>query len=237
LIDPTRPPEDYGWQVIYHLFNMDAEEILRQAWEAVEGAGIPESLHEVAFREAVAILTMNDGRNARSQTPTKPKTSSRAGTGGRRQHGRTSRAVAGQQEVVIPDEDTFFSKLSHESGVPENDLRDILQLTRDGNVHVTQATRALGSNMAEQARTAVALVASARAFGLSETPVDGAAVREEVKKKRCFNGPNYAASTIGRLRGFNQGSTRNQIVTTSGWSDDFKAAVDQAHGRSESPDG
>jgi len=33
------------------------------------------------------------------------------------------------------------------------------------------------------------------------------------------------------MKGFNAGSTREEILATTKWIDDFKAAVDRAHGR------
>jgi hypothetical protein len=35
---------------------MEPNEILKKAWEAVQASGVPESMHEAAFREAVAII-------------------------------------------------------------------------------------------------------------------------------------------------------------------------------------
>jgi hypothetical protein len=209
---------------------MEPNDLLAKAWEAVEKSGVPESLQETAFKEAVAYLRSGEGadegdgawRDAgrRSTTRRSPKAKPTR---------TASEPAAGA--VDPPDEDSFFEDLANESGVDEQDLRDILQLTSDGRVQVTQPTKDLGKNTAEQARTVVALVASARAVGLNERPVNAETVRREVERKRCFDRPNFASKVLGKLKGFNAGSTRNEIVTNSKWLDEFTAAVNQAHGR------
>lgn len=218
---------------------MEADAILKQAWEAVEKSGVPESLREVAFREAVQML-----RGGESAAP---------GTGGLEGGTPTTRQVARSKTKAtrgsskeatqthatadpLPDEDTFFSQLADESGATEQDLRDILQLTTEGEVLVTQPTKDLGSSIAEQARTVVALVASARGVGLGERPVNADAVRKECQRKRCFDTDNFASTVVARLKGFNAGKNRSQLVLTSKWTDDFDAAVKKALGR-ESPAG
>jgi hypothetical protein len=206
---------------------MEVDEILRKAWEAVENSGVPESLQEVAFKEAVE--TLRGGSSS-------PEPSS-SGKGGRRKKTQATRTRRTRQAsgaagtpVDLPDEATFFSRVAKESGVSEQDLRDVLQLTADGKVEVTTPTRQLGESTSEQARTVVALVAGARLVGLEEKPINAVAVRKEVSRKRCLD-RNFAAWALGRMKGFNAGSDQNQIVTTSKWVDEFTAAVDHAHGR------
>jgi hypothetical protein len=128
------------------------------------------------------------------------------------------------------DGSDFFARLAHETGVSETDLRDVLSLAADGTVLVTPATAKLGATIAEQARTVIALVASARGIGLGENPVNAEQVRADCKRKRCYDSKNFA-NHMGALNGFNSGANRNQIVLTSKWLDEFKAAVAKAHGR------
>jgi hypothetical protein len=210
---------------------MEPDEILKKAWAAVQAAGLPESMQETAFREAVALLKGETG----DQDSTAAQTS-RAGAQAKKTAPKTTKrkkpdSTAGAGTTSTPDEATFFSQLSHESGVAEADLRDILSLGSNGAVHVTPATRVLGTNRAEQARTVTALVAAAHGIGLGETPISAEAVRQEVQRKHCFDTGNYAKTVIGRLRGVNYGGSRAEMVLTSRWVDDFTAAVNQAHGR------
>jgi hypothetical protein len=131
------------------------------------------------------------------------------------------------------DEDRFFADLAHESNEDETDLRDLLTLIDDGKVQVIPAARTLGSNTAEQAKTIIALVASGRGKGLGERRVDAAAVRAEVTRKGAYQQNNFASGHLGPLKGFNAGSNRSEILLTSKWIDEFKAAVAKAHGRTD----
>jgi hypothetical protein len=207
---------------------MDTSQLLQEAWKAVEESGVPESLQEVAFREAVEHLRSGEASVSGS--------GGRKGQAGDRAAGRKAPSPKKKDKPdgdggIAPDEATFFSQLSEESGVEENDLRDVLNLS-GSKVSVTPPTRKLGSNTSEQARTVIALVAGARSFGLLERPVDADAVRTELGRKGCYDPANFAAYHLGPLEGFNAGSDRTQIVTTSKWMKDFSAAVDQALGRS-----
>ena len=216
---------------------MDAQEILKQAWEAVEQSGVPKTLHEVAFREAVQIMRDGGDATAKSgQSKTAVKQTRRtASAGGRARRGnrstRTAPAASTAQAIEIPDENTFFSNLAKESGADETDLRDILTLLPDGTVQIDQPARELGGNAADQARTVIVLVAGARSKGLGENPVSAEAVRAECRRKHCYQSNNFAAKHLGPLRGFNGGSTSNEIVVNSKWVGEFAEAVDRLHGR------
>lgn len=91
-------------------------------------------------------------------------------------------------------------------------------------------TRQLGSSIAKQAQTAVALVAGARSMGLGEDPVRASAVRAELHRKRCYDQPNFAGKHLGALKGFNAGATREEIKATSKAPKDFRAAVNRVRG-------
>jgi hypothetical protein len=210
---------------------MNLEELLSRAWKAVEKSGVPESLHEVAFKEALDELRGEARGDVAEQTRTER---ARRGTGkktGAKRQSATKKASAADGAPSIPDDDEFFTRLADESGVEEQDLRDILQLTRQGEVRVTSPTRRLGDTVADQAKSVIALVAGARAHGLNERPVNARAVRTEASRKNCYQQNNFASGHLGPMRGFNAGG-RDEIVLTSRWVAEFKAAVDRAHGRS-----
>jgi hypothetical protein len=211
---------------------MEPDEILKKAWDAVKASGVPESMYDTAFREAVAILRGDEGAGGSAGAPG-AKGSPRKKPPARTQPTRkkAARPAAASASVPVPDGDTFFADLAEESGVAEKDLRDLLQLSPDGTVTVTPATRTLGGNKAEQARTVVPLVAGARRFGMNENPVSADAVRRECARKNCMDSGNFAATVIDRLAGFNYGRTNAEIVATSKWVNDFTAAVNRAHGR------
>lgn len=210
---------------------MDTDELLRKAWEAVEKAKIPASLQEVAFKEAVEHLSGNGG--------TRPPNEKARPAGRITQKGRPAKARAkarvngGPTAAALPpvDEAQFFSRLADESGLPEQDLRDVLHVAAKGEVQVAPPTRKLGDSTVEQAQTVIALVASARAHGLRERPVNANLVRAELKRKGCYDPNNFAGHHLGPMKAFNAGPTKDQILVSSKWIDEFKAALDKAQER------
>jgi hypothetical protein len=217
---------------------MEVEELLRRAKEAVEAAGIPEALQETAFKEAIAILRSPDGEQTAAAKPDAAARSDTAKRGGakrttpKRSAAKAAAPKAGAKPIDL-DEKEFFDRLAKESGVPQADLRDVLHLSAtDGQVQVIPATKDLGSNLSEQAKTVTVLVAGARSIG--ERPVDAAAVRAEVRRKNCYDAPNYSGKHLGRLKGFKAGS-RGEILLTSKWVDEFVAAANKALGRKPEP--
>jgi hypothetical protein len=212
----------------YHFSPMETSELLRRAWEAVKESGVPESLQEAAFHEAVEDLrAQNEGSPAKS-----PQKGKQDGPARKRSARARKQPKADGDEAATVDEGTFFSRLADESGVAETDLRDVLAL--DGStVHVTPATRKLGGSKSEGARSVTALVAGARAFGLGEEPINAIAVHDELKRKRLWDANNFAGKHLGALDGFNQGGNRTELVTTTKWVGEFGAAVNQALGRTE----
>ncbi len=203
---------------------MDVNDLLSRAWSAVEESGVPESLYPVAFKEAIDHLRgEDDERGSRSE--------SKRGTRSESKRGRSRKKKETETSQDAPDEDTFFADLASESGETEQDLKDVLRLTNEGKVQIIPPTKDLGDSVAEQARNAIALVAGARARGLQETPVNADAVRDELKRKHCWNGGNFAATHLGPMKGFNAGSDRKEIVLSSKWVDDFCASIAKLHGR------
>ena len=202
---------------------MDVDELIERAWSAVTNAGVSEVAQPTALKEAVDFLRAEEGSDANR------KTIRRKPSEGRKRQSSSNGSQASSE--APPDEDTFFGSLARESGVDESDLRDVLQLGADGTVMIGPPTRQLGSSIARQAQTAIALVAGARSMGLSENPVRAEAVRTELQRKRCYNQPNFAAKHLGPLKGFNAGATRAEIKATSKAPEDFRAAVEQVLGR------
>ena len=200
------------------------QRILSDAYAAVEGASLPDDLRSTAFAKAIDMFAVGvangdvalepQGKSTRREAP--PEATKR-------------REATQSDQRSTPDADTFFSEIATESGVAERDVRDVLRLT-DNKVQVTTPTKDLGRTAAEQARNVIALVASARRVGLGEDPVDAEAVRREVERKRCYQQNNFASKHLGAMKGFNAGD-RDEIVLTSKWVDEFKAAINQAHGR------
>jgi hypothetical protein len=212
---------------------MDVSELLAKAWAAVESSGVPKELQETAFREAVSCLRDGGSGSGSGRGAGGP-------TGGTTRKTPKATKAAASNTAETPgsghiDTDEFFSRIAHESGVDEAALRDTLKLV-DGAVHVLQPTRQLGSSKSEQARTVIALVAAARGIGLGEDPVNAPAVHDELKRKRCWDANNFAATHLGPLRGFNAGSKRGEIVLASKWPKEFEEAINRIHGEGRDED-
>jgi len=212
---------------------VDVDELIQKAWKAVEKAGVPATMQNDAFKEAVAFLRDGDapGRDSREKSTgshgAKPKKPAKRGGTSRT---RGFEAPKGDDGAVkdLPDRETFFRTLSSESGIEEQILTDVLQYTAQGDVHVLPPSKDLGDSKAAQARTVIALVAGARAHGLGEDPVDDSPVREEMKKKRCYDRSNFSFH-LRPLKGFNFDPSGG-LVLTSKWIDDFSAAIKTATG-------
>jgi hypothetical protein len=208
---------------------VDVDELVERAWKAVEKAGVSEAAQPTAFKEAVDFLRHGDEGSARGSSGGAPKPKRQRSSAGRSRRNEASSGAGGADD--LPDENTFFAQLVDESGVAEQELRDLLQLS-GAKVHVTTPARNLGTNASEQARTVIALVAGARSKGLNEKPVDAEAVRREANRKHCYDSTNFSGAHLRPMKGFNAGSSRNEIVLTSKWIDEFKEAVAKASGRS-----
>jgi hypothetical protein len=212
---------------------VDVDELLAKAWAAVEGAGIPGPLQAVALKEAIDFLRAGDGAASASSSAPVPSSSSSSGGSGRASR-RSSRRDASSDKTGPVDQAAVFAALADESGVSKADIEDVLQVRPDGTISVTAPTKDLGANVAEQARNIVALVASARAIGRGESPVNAEAVRQELARKRAYQQNNFSGHHLRPMKGFNAGSSRSEIVLTSKWVDEFKAAIDKVHGRAPS---
>jgi hypothetical protein len=201
---------------------MDLNGVMKQAWDAVKESGVPESLQETAFKEAMETLRQQSGAppsGSASKTTTSKSTRPKARSG--------TKKPAGVDPADIPSSDEFFEALSSESGVDEKHLRDVLHLNQDGIVRVTTPTKDLGGSAAEQAKSVIALIVGSRAHGLGESPVRRPFVRDELERKHCYQPNNFATNHLGPMKGFNAAGA-NEIVATSKWVGEFTEAINKA---------
>lgn len=187
---------------------MDPVNTLKAAWSAVEEAGIPPALHEVAFREAVRLLMGPDAPRAlAAATPSVQRTGPTEG----------------------PDQD-FYVRLAAEAGVAETALREILYFdpATDG-IEVIAPTRKLGGSLTEQAKAVISLVSGARHGGLSETSIPLDEIREACRRKNCYDGKNFVSYHIASLNGvraIGKGAS-SVVVLTPRWVEEFASTVDR----------
>lgn len=181
---------------------MDTAGRLRKAWEAVEAAALPEHLHEIAFREALAL----EAGSVRPQV-------------------RSGKDVRSNPAGKTPEPVEFFEKLAEESGISVENLQQVLAFNGE-TVTVAPPARSLGTTTTDQARNVAALVAGARFAALGENPVPSKAVREACAKKNCY-APKDFAKHLRPLRGFNLSGKGEsaEILINARWIDEFTAAV------------
>ncbi|WP_404435495.1 hypothetical protein LG322_10080 [Microbacterium aerolatum] len=159
---------------------MDVEELLTRAWGAVEKAGIPEPLHEYAFKEALSILSAETSGDA-SLAPKLPKA---AKQGAGVEEGSKSDDSGGQSDKQI------FSKFAQESGVPEDQL-ERLYYFEDGVPHIIGPKARFGSNLADQARAVSLALTAAYDYALDQQNIAVGLVRAECERLKCDPGSNW----------------------------------------------
>jgi len=198
---------------------VNVDELIQQAWAAVNKAGVPEPIQGLAFKEAVDFLRGDGESRSGGDKPQKRAQAKRS------KPKASASTEAASQDAEVAEPDDFFAQLADESGLDEAVLRDVL-LLKDNVVHVIPPTRKLGTSKSQQAARVTALVAGAYVHGLGQNTVSAKAVHDEVKRKRCFDPNNYSGKVLGKLKGFSAGSNRSEIVVGSKWLDEFKEAVE-----------
>jgi hypothetical protein len=184
---------------------MKPHEVLKAAWKAVEDSGVPSSVHEVAFKEAVRLLG--------EETPRAP-------------------GIPTEIDRRDGPSTDFFARLAAESGVDEADLREVLDLDEEaGVISVLTPTRKLGSQSAEQTRLVTILVVGAQHGGLGEVRPNAKNAREECQRKNCYN-VSHHSEYIAEINGMNLKGSRDsaQFIVTPRWTEEFQQAVARARG-------
>lgn len=159
---------------------MDVEELLARAWQAVEKAGIPEPLHEYAFKEAVTRLSVW-APGDESTPPKPPKAVKQVALAG---EASKSDESAGRSDKRL------FSKFAQESGVPEDQLERLFYF-EGGVPHVIGPKARFGSNIADQARAVSLALTAAYDYALDQQNIAASLVRAECERLKCDPGSNW----------------------------------------------
>lgn len=169
---------------------MAVSDLIAEAWKAVKDAGVPEPLHEVAFKEAMAVLTAGA-----SQAKTRPVAPGGSGAAQpktkatpRARRGTTDDEVIG---TVLPDDD-LFDKFSAETGIPRQELEEVFYFD-GGKPILNGSARQLGSNVASQARTVAIAITSAYHYALDVRDVPAAKIADECKRLKCWDTDNFSS--------------------------------------------
>ncbi|MFE7507456.1 hypothetical protein [Promicromonospora sp. NPDC057488] len=190
---------------------MGVEELLARAWAAVEKAGIPEPLHEYAFKEALARL---DGSTSVESQSTQDGSPNPAGT------------KPAPTEEAPADLSDPFAKFAHESGVPVEDLERTFFFTEDGLPHLNGPRAKFARNAADQAKVVAVAITAAYNFVLDQKTVPDEVIKTEAARLKIDIGGNWAramtklqgASWVGQAR-------QKQFKTTSTTADSLQNIV------------
>ncbi|NMR21734.1 hypothetical protein [Cellulomonas fimi] len=147
---------------------MDVKQVLADAWEAVEGSGVPEGLHAVAFEQAVRLIARPEASSAQGSTPGSTEASPSAPSRGATNPSKgvpvrkPGNGIAPSDDAsLIHDEDAFFETFASESHVDAETLRRVYYV-KDGRIRIGLTKRALGKTEADSNRTVATLLAGVR---------------------------------------------------------------------------
>ena len=160
---------------------MDVSETLRKAWEAVEHAKLPATIHETAFREAVRLLV---------PTPTTTTTSQVRKTGG--VGGDLSSNDPNRDDGPAVSEQTIYDRVVAQTGVDRDKLEQVVHLDGD-TLKVSIAGIKLGKNNAERARAVARILTITRGFGLEESETSLEVIRAECDRLRVYDQNNFSS--------------------------------------------
>jgi hypothetical protein len=205
---------------------MEVSEMLKRAWTAVEDAGLPERIHEVAFREAMRMLVPAPSAPIAAAPQGKPGGTRGTSTGGSGDGGSDGDGGIGVTE------DEIFDKVVAQTGVDRDKLKEVVHL--DGDVlKVSIPGIKLGKNNAEKTRAVAQILTIVRGFGLDEAETSVQVVRAEAMRLKCYDSANFS-SQLGRLNGFllTGSGTNRRIRAKAGGIQAFPAFVDSLLGDS-----
>lgn len=159
---------------------MEANEVLTKAWAAVKESGVPESLYEAAFKEAVALIA-------------KPASDGPAGERGQRPNsGASANSGAAQDETVkSSDTDAALQRFASESGIDASELIEVFYFDPDGTPHLNVAGRKLGSSTTARAKAVATAITAAYYFADDEVQISVEKIRAECERLKCYDVKNF----------------------------------------------
>lgn len=186
--------------------------VLREAWSAVKEAGLPEPIHEVAFREAVRLIAPSMVAAAQPTRSGHANTGSALTTASGSQTGTSKRL---DENAISLSEDDLVRNVSISTGADAVALGNLVYL--DGGVlRLKLPGIKLGKNNADRTRTIAALFTVVRSFGLDEDDTSVELIREEAQRLKCYDSTNFS-SQLKALQGFViKGAGSNRRIQAKG---------------------
>lgn len=167
---------------------MDISATLKNAWDAVQAADLPDQIQSAAFTEAVRMLSMPTGTSG--------------GTAQQTAHPAPSREApsSGAAESEALDELDLLTRVQTGTGVSPDGLRQLIHVDGD-TVKISVAASALGKTSSSQTRGLARLITVTRGFGIPESDTSLELIRAEASRLRCYDGPNFSRH-IGGIQGY-----------------------------------
>ncbi|MFJ9317236.1 hypothetical protein ACIRN4_23820 [Pimelobacter simplex] len=219
---------------------MEVSETLKKAWTAVEDAGLPEKIQEVAFREAVRLLVPTQvvaaAPAAAAPAAAAPRTAGQTGKSGAASgatgSGSSGGGSNGDGSKITEGESTILDKVEQHTGVSREKLEELVHLD-DGVLKVSLPGIKLGKNNADKTRAIAQILTIVRGFGLDEDETSLELVRSEAQRLKCYDSANFS-SQVKVLNGYliTGSGTNRRIRAKSGGINAFPAFVDSLLGES-----
>ncbi|WP_440709745.1 hypothetical protein [Herbiconiux sp. YIM B11900] len=170
---------------------MDVKALLTEAWAAVSEANIPDHLQEVAFREAIALLSRGEDASPKEEGAPRPPKAPKP----RKTTGGSPRASS---EVALPESpidstataSDLFDKLSSETGIEKSQLEDVFYFDA-GTVGLNGPARKLGDNPTAQTRAVAIALGAAYYYLADEREISLPVIRAEAERLKCFDSKNF----------------------------------------------
>ncbi|MGZ8179433.1 hypothetical protein ACXVUM_16015 [Williamsia sp. SKLECPSW1] len=163
------------------------KQFISEAWAAVRDAGVPEPLQELAFTEALSHLK-SQALDRESKSPEgkgKPAPAAKVGETPRPPKEDSPRKPLGDDER--------WSKFASESGIPEEDLRDVFYFDAEGP-RLNGPRSKYGLTDREQARAIALAITSARNYALDEIETPSDTVKAECTRLKLDLGGNWSTA-------------------------------------------
>lgn len=206
---------------------MEVSETLKRAWAAVEQAGLPKEIHQVAFCEAVRLIVPAAASATRSTT---------GGTGRSPSAERDSDSNGGASNgdgKITATEDGVYDKVVAQTGVDRDKLEQVVHLD-DGALKVSIPGLKLGKNNAERARAVAQILTVTRGFGIEESETSLEVIRTECDRLRVYDQNNFSSHMKALVGYVVTGSGTNRRVRAKGPGlQAFPALVDSLLGSSD----
>lgn len=197
----------------------EVSETLRAAYEAVQAAEVPEHLQEVAFREAMRLLS-----------PSAPPAPAVIAVAGKvKPGGGAVSSGAEDTEQVVPEE-TVYARVVEQTGADRDKVEQLVHMDNDVP-KVTIPGLRLGKNNAEKTRAIAQILTIVRGFGLGENDTSLEVVRTEAIRLKCYDSANFTAQ-LAKLDGYViTGSGQNRRIRAKATGiQAFPALVDRLFG-------